>query len=98
MGRKIVLGGAGLALLLVVMFIALPAYGLMAPISLEELVKGSSHIVIGKAADITCRWADPWTEEEDYGIYTYVTPSVDEYIKGESQDRAAAIGWRKQAI
>jgi len=39
MKRNIVLRSAGLALWLAVIFAALPAYGLLGPVTLEKLVK-----------------------------------------------------------
>lgn len=91
MGRNIVLGSMGFALWLATIFVALPAYGLIVPMSLEELIKGSNHIVIGKVVDMTCRWAEQWTEEQPGLVYTHATLAVEEYVKGESVGGVLAI-------
>lgn len=70
--------------LLAVILISMPAYGMVLPISFEDLVERSSHIVIGRVVDKTCQWAQQWTPGLLCLVYTYVTIAVDEYIKGES--------------
>lgn len=60
--------------------LAAPCFPLMRKLGLEELNSGADLVAIGKVVEKECRWG-----EEPRLIYTYVTLSVDEYIKGEGE-------------
>ncbi len=57
-----------------------PAFPLMRKLSLSELVRNAEVIVTGKVVEKECRW-----NEKKTVIWTYVTISVDEYVKGEGE-------------
>lgn len=88
MKRNIVLRNAGFALWVAVIFAALPAYGMLAPVTLEELVKSSSHIVVGKVVDLVPRWVPGAVYERIYPNQhcTDVIVSVGRYLKGSGRD------------
>jgi hypothetical protein len=50
-------------------------YALVVKMSLEELSREASSIVVGEVIDAQSQW-------EDGNIYTYVTVSVERYVKG----------------
>ncbi|HID94124.1 MAG TPA: hypothetical protein EYP60_08520 [bacterium (Candidatus Stahlbacteria)] len=82
MSNKRQLRGRNLFLLcLLITLLALPfiienAYALMVKIPLEELTKKANYILIGKVKNMRCAW-----NPESTLIYTYVTVSVERYIK-----------------
>lgn len=66
---------------LIIVGATLPCFSLMLKLSLAELVSNAEMIVVGKVVEKECRWG-----ETGEWIYTYVTVSVDEYIKGEGEN------------
>ena len=61
---------------LIILSLPKSGYALMVKIPLEDLTKNASHILIGKVKNIRCAW-----NSESTLIYTYVTVSVERYIK-----------------
>ncbi|HID94697.1 MAG TPA: hypothetical protein EYP53_01385 [Candidatus Latescibacteria bacterium] len=62
------------------------AYGKRSMLSLEELVTGSSDIIIGEVKDITAR-----SDEETGGVYTFVDIEIRDVIKGNSPTEAMVV-------
>ena len=60
--------------------LAAPAFPLMRKLMLSELAGNAEVIVTGKVVEKECMW-----NEKKTIIYTYVTISVDEYVKGEGE-------------
>lgn len=60
----------------------------------EEMVQEADLIVIGKVADITCRWI----EDASRPIHTYVTFEIEETIKGESAGDVIVIEFEGGAV
>ena len=69
-----------------VVVLTVPCFPLMLKLSLEELTGYAEIIVTGKVVEKECRWG-----EEVKCIYTYVTVSVDEYIKGGGEDKVVLV-------
>ena len=63
------------------------AYALLVKMSLEELSSKADSIIVGQVTDMRSQW-------EDRNIFTYVTLSVEQYIKGagDSQVTIKTLG------
>jgi hypothetical protein len=77
MNRKTIVFCVFLAVVLTV-----PAFPLMLRLSLQELTGNAEIIAAGKVVERECRWG-----ERGKWIYSYVTVSVDEYIKGSGDEQ-----------
>ncbi len=73
-------------LLIGFLIIPLISYGILMDLSLEDLTTGADWIVIGTVENMESRWND----SQDY-IYTYLTLSVDEYLKNPLDETELTI-------
>ena len=68
------------------LIIPLISYGILMDLSLEDLTTNAEWIVIGTVENMESRWND----SQDY-IYTYLTLSVDEYLKNPLEETELTI-------
>ena len=68
--------------ILLVMVVSTPVFPLMRKLGLDELVSNAELIATGRVVEKECRWG-----ERGKWIYTYVTISVGEYIKGGGEEQ-----------
>ena len=75
-----------LVVILLLLFSTASGWTLMISLSTEDLTQEAENIVVGKVVKKECRW-----NEERTAIYTYVTISVEEDLKGKAGGKEIII-------